>query len=160
MLSKLRNEVAGDGELEYSYLKDEIAQRYENDHRVVNIYLIFAGLAIAVSCLGLFGLSLFEIRLRYREIALRKVHGAHMDDIVKLVLKRYLVILGVSAFIAFPLAIWFIHQYMADYAFRTPLSWWIFVVALLVVASVSAIVLFWQVHKAANVNPAEVMKRE
>jgi ABC-type antimicrobial peptide transport system permease subunit len=49
---------------------------------------------------------------------------------------------------------------MADYAFRTPLSWWIFVVALLVVASVSAIVLFWQVHKAANVNPAEVMKRE
>jgi ABC-type antimicrobial peptide transport system permease subunit len=160
MLSKLRNEVAGDGELEYSYLKDEIAKRYENDHRVVNIYLIFAGLAIAVSCLGLFGLSLFEIRLRYREIALRKVHGAHMDDIVKLVLKRYLVILGVSAFIAFPLAIWFIHQYMADYAFRTLLSWWIFVVALLVIASVSAIVLFWQVHKAANVNPAEVMKRE
>ena len=160
LLSKLRNEVSGDGELEYSFVKDEIAKQYENDRRVVNIYLTFAGLAIVVSCLGLFGLSLFEIRLRYREIALRKVHGAQTKDIVKLVLKRYLIILGVSALIGFPLAVWIIHQYMADYAFRTPLSWWIFALALVIVAIISASVLFWQVRKAANINPAEVMKNE
>ena len=160
LLSKLRNEVSGDGELEYSFVKDEIAKQYENDRRVVNIYLTFAGLAIVVSCLGLFGLSLFEIRLRYREIALRKVHGAQTKDIVRLVLKRYLIILGVSALIGFPLAVWIIHQYMADYAFRTPLSWWIFALALVIVAIISASVLFWQVRKAANINPAEVMKSE
>ena len=160
LLSKLRNEVSGDGELEYSFVKDEIAKQYGNDRRVVNIYLTFAGLAIVVSCLGLFGLSLFEIRLRYREIALRKVHGAQTKDIVRLVLKRYLVILGVSALIGFPLAVWIIHQYMADYAFRTPLSWWIFALALVIVAIISAGVLFWQVRKAANINPAEVMKSE
>ena len=160
LLSKLRNEVSGDGELEYSFVKDEIAKQYENDRRVVNIYLTFAGLAIVVSCLGLFGLSLFEIRLRYREIALRKVHGAQTKDIVKLVLKRYLIILGVSALIGFPLAAWIIHQYMADYAFRTPLSWWIFALALVIVAIISASVLFWQVRKAANINPAMVMKSE
>ena len=160
LLSKLRNEVSGDGELEYSFVKDEIAKQYENDRRVVNIYLTFAGLAIIVSCLGLFGLSLFEIRLRYREIALRKVHGAQTKEIVKLVLKRYLIILGVSALIGFPLAVWIIHQYMADYAFRTPLSWWIFALALVIVAIISASVLFWQVRKAANINPAEVMKSE
>ena len=160
LLSKLRNEVSGDGELEYSFVKDEIAKQYENDRRVVNIYLTFAGMAIVVSCLGLFGLSLFEIRLRYREIALRKVHGAQTKDIVRLVLKRYLIILGVSALIGFPLAVWIIHQYMADYAFRTPLSWWIFALALVIVAIISAGVLFWQVRKAANINPAEVMKSE
>ena len=160
LLSKLRNEVSGDGELEYSFVKDEIAKQYENDRRVVNIYLTFAGLAIVVSCLGLFGLSLFEIRLRYREIALRKVHGAQTKDIVRLVLKRYLIILGVSALIGFPLAAWIIHQYMADYAFRTPLSWWIFALALVIVAIISASVLFWQVRKAANINPAEVVKSE
>jgi ABC-type antimicrobial peptide transport system permease subunit len=135
-------------------------QHDENDRRVVNIYLTFAGLAIIVSCLGLFGLSLFEIRLRYREIALRKVHGAQTKDIVRLVLKRYLIILGVSALIGFPLAVWIIHQYMADYAFRTPLSWWIFALALVIVAIISASVLFWQVRKAANINPAIVMKSE
>ena len=159
-MSNLRNEISGEGELQYSFLEDEIAKRYENDRRIVNIYLIFAGLAIAVSCLGLFGLSLFEIRLRYREIALRKVHGAKMSDIVRLVSKRYLWLLVASAFISIPLSIWFIHRYMEDYAYRTSLSIWIFLLAGAIVAAISAGVLFWQVHKAANVNPADVMKSE
>ena len=160
LLTNLRNEVAGEGEFEYSFLEDEIAKRYENDRRIVRIYLTFAALAIAVSCLGLFGLSLFEIRLRYREIALRKVHGAKVSDIVRLLLKRYLILLGVSALIAFPIAVFFIHKYMEGYAYRTPLSGWIFLLALLIVAFISSSVLFWQIRKAANINPATVMKSE
>ena len=160
LLTNLRNEVAGEGEFEYSFLEDEIAKRYENDRRIVRIYLTFAALAIAVSCLGLFGLSLFEIRLRYREIALRKVHGAKVTDIVRLLLKRYLILLGVSALIAFPIAIFFIQKHMEGYAYRTPLSGWIFLLALLIVAFISGSVLFWQIHKAANINPAIVMKSE
>lgn len=160
MLFKLRNEVAGEGELRYSFIEDEIVRLYENDRRVVTVYLLFSSLAIIVSCLGLLGLSMFEIRLRYREIALRKVHGAQTKDIVRLILRRYLFILGLSALVAFPLTIGFLHWYMKDYAYRTSLSWWIFVVALLIVSVVSFGTLFWQIHKAANINPAEVMKRE
>ena len=160
LLANLRNEVVGEGELEYSFLEDEIAKRYENDRRIVHIYLTFAALAIAVSCLGLFGLSLFEIRLRYREIALRKVHGAKVGDIVRLLLKRYLILLGVSALIAFPVTAFFIQKYMEGYAYRAPLSGWIFLLALLVVAVLSGSVLFWQIHRAANINPAVVMKSE
>ena len=160
LLTNLRNEVAGEGEFDYSFLEDEIAKRYENDRRIVRIYLTFAALAIAVSCLGLFGLSLFEIRLRYREIALRKVHGAKVSDIVRLLLKRYLILLGVSALIAFPIAIFFIQKYMEGYAYRTPLSGWIFLLALLIVAFISGSVLFWQIRKAASINPAIVMKSE
>ncbi len=160
LLANLRNEVSGEGEFEYTFLKDDIAKRYENDRRIVRIYLTFAALAIAVSCLGLFGLSLFEIRLRYREIALRKVHGAKVSDIVRLLLKRYLILLGVSALIAFPIAVFFIQKYMEGYAYRTPLSGWIFLLALLIVAFISGSVLFWQIRKAANINPAIVMKSE
>ena len=160
LLANLRNEVSGEGELQYSFLEDEIAKRYENDRRIVRIYLTFAALAIAVSCLGLFGLSLFEIRLRHREIALRKVHGAKVSDIVRLLLKRYLIMLGISALIAFPIAIFFIQKYMEDFAYRTPLAGWMFVLALLIVALISGGALFWQTHKAANINPAIVMKSE
>ena len=160
LLTNLRNEVVGEGELEYSFLEDEIAKRYENDRRIVRIYLTFAALAIAVSCLGLFGLSLFEIRLRYREIALRKVHGAKVGDIVRLLLKRYLILLGVSALIAFPVTAFFIQKYMEGYAYRTSLSGWIFLLALLIVALISGCVLFWQIRRAANINPATVMKSE
>jgi ABC-type antimicrobial peptide transport system permease subunit len=108
----------------------------------------------------LFGLSLFEIRLRHREIALRKVHGAKVSDIVRLLLKRYLIMLGISALIAFPIAVFFIQKYMEDFAYRTPLTGWMFVLALLVVALISGGALFWQTHKAANINPAIVMKSE
>ena len=160
LLTNLRNEVSGEGEFEYTFLEDDIAKRYENDRRIVRIYLTFAALAIAVSCLGLFGLSLFEIRLRYREIALRKVHGAKVSDIVRLLLKRYLILLGVSALIAFPIAVFFIQKYMEGYAYRTPLSGWIFLLALLIVAFISGSVLFWQIRKAASINPAIVMKSE
>lgn len=160
VLSQLRNEVSGEGELEYSFLEDEIAKRYENDRRIVRIYLIFAGLAIAVAALGLFGLSLFEIRLRYREIALRKVHGAGTADIVRLLLKRYMVLLGVSALIAFPISVLFIRKYMEDFAYRTPLSAWIFIAALVIIATISASVLYWQIRKAANIDPAKIMKTE
>ena len=160
LLTNLRNEVAGEGEFEYSFLEDEIAKRYENDRRIVRIYLTFAALAIAVSCLGLFGLSLFEIRLRYREIALRKVYGAKVSDIVRLLLKRYLIMLGISALIAFPTAVFFIQKYMEDFAYRTPLAGWIFLLALLIVVLISGGVLFWQIRKAANINPAIVMKSE
>ena len=160
LLSNLRNEISGEGELQYSFLEDEIAKRYENDRRIVRIYLTFAALAIAVSCLGLFGLSLFEIRLRYREIALRKVYGAKVSDIVRLLLKRYLIMLGISALIAFPTAVFFIQKYMEDFAYRTPLAGWIFLLALLIVAFISGSVLFWQIRKAASINPAIVMKTE
>ena len=160
VLSELRNEIAGEGMLDYSMLEDERAKRYENERRVVNIYLLFAALAIMVSCLGLFGLSLYEVRLRYREIALRKVHGAKVSDIINLLFKRYAWMLGISGVIAIPLSIFFIQKYMEEAVYRTPLSWWIFVLALLVVAIVSVGVLFWQIHKAATINPAIVMKSE
>ena len=160
LLFNLRNEISGEGELQYSFLEDEIAKRYENDRRIVRIYLTFAALAIAVSCLGLFGLSLFEIRLRYREIALRKVYGAKVSDIVRLLLKRYLIMLGISALIAFPTAVFFIQKYMEDFAYRTPLAGWIFLLALLIVVLISGGVLFWQIRKAASINPAIVMKTE
>lgn len=160
LLSNLRNEVSGEGVLTYSFLEDELAERYENDRRIVNIYSIFATLAIIVSCLGLFGLSLFEIRLRYREIALRKVHGAKVSDVVGLLFKRYLMLLTFSALIAIPLSAFFIQKYMEEYAYRTSLSWWIFVLALGGVAAISVGVLFWQINKASNINPAEIMKSE
>ena len=160
LLTSLRNEMAGEGELEYNFLEDDIAAAYANDRRVVNIYLVFATLAIGVSCLGLFGLSLFEIRLRYREIALRKVHGAHTRDIVRLLFRRYVWLLAASVVVALPIVLLFIHEYMKGYAHRTPLSPWIFLAAIGIIALFSFSVLYLHIRKAASINPAEVMKRE
>lgn len=93
-LKELHNEVMGEGEFNYSFVEDEVEKLYDDDKRTTHIYVTFAGLAICVSCLGLFGLSLYDIRQRYREIALRKVNGATGKQIALLLVRKYLYILG------------------------------------------------------------------
>ncbi len=159
-LTQLHTQLLGDGELDYSFVEDEVAAMYENDRRTARIYVSFALLAIVVSCLGLLGLSLFDIRQRYREIALRKVNGATLKDIIPLIIRRYMYTLGSAVVVAAPLSYFFIEKYMEGFANRTPLSGWIYLSAVALVLLVTLGTLLWQVNKAAAINPARIMKTE
>ena len=159
-LKKTMKEVYGAEEFTYSFLEDDVKALYKEDQKIASIYNIFAFIAIAVSCLGLFGISLFDIRQRYREIAIRKAHGAGMKDLYQLLFKKYLLVLGASFVVAVPLAYYLIHQYTADFVVKAPIGIGIFVIALLLVALISMGTLWWQIRKAANIDPATVMKSE
>ena len=141
-------------------MEDDVKALYKEDQKIANIYNIFALIAIAVSCLGLFGISLFDIRQRYREIAIRKAHGAGMKDLYQLLFKKYLAILGASFVVAVPIAYYLIHQNTADFVVKAPIGMGIFVLALILVAVISLGTLYWQIRKAANIDPATVMKTE
>ena len=117
-------------------------------------------IAIVIACLGLFGLSLYDIRQRYREIALRKVHGAQVADICRLLLRKYLFLLGAAFVTGAAVAYVAIHRYMENFPHHAPLSLWIFLVAGLTVAVIALLTVLWQIRRASQVNPAEVMKRE
>ena len=159
-LRNLQMEIYGNHIFEYTLLEDEIKAVYKNDKLVATIYTVFALIAIAISCLGLFGISLFDIRQRYREIAIRKVNGAGMKDLYKLLFRKYVVVLGIAFVIAVPIACYIIHVYTQDFVVKAPLGIGIFLIALLLVSVISLGTLYWQIHKAANINPSEVMKRE
>ena len=159
-LKEIVQEIYNTDDFEYSWLKDDVLAFYEEDRQVTVIYSVFALIAIVVSCLGLFGISLFDIRQRYREIAIRKAHGAGMKDLYQLLFKKYLAVLGASFVVAVPLAYYLIHQYTLDFAVKAPVGIGIFVLALLLVAGISMGTLWWQIRKAANIDPAIVMKRE
>jgi len=159
-LKEVEKEIYNNEDFQYTWLKDKVLELYENDRQVTIIYSVFALIAIAVSCLGLFGISLFDIRQRYREIAIRKAHGAGMKDLYQLLFKKYFLVLGASFVVATPLAYYLIHQYTADFVVKAPIGVGIFVIALLLVALISMGTLWWQIRKAANIDPATVMKRE
>ena len=141
-------------------MEDDVKALYKEDQKIANIYNIFALIAIAVSCLGLFGISLFDIRQRYGEIAIRKAHGAGMKDLYQLLFKKYLAVLGASFVVAVPIAYYLIHQYTADFVVKAPIGMGLFVLALMLVAVISMGTLYWQIRKAANIDPATVMKTE
>ena len=159
-LGNMVKEMTGSSDFVYSWLQDEVDALYDDDRRLTIIYNIFALVGILVCCLGLFGISLFDIRRRYREIAIRKAHGAGMKDLYQLLFKKYLAILGASFVVAVPIAYWLIHQYTADFVMKAPIGMGIFVLALLLVAVISMGTLYWQIRKAANIDPATVMKTE
>ena len=163
VLSYLRNvtkELYGTEEFEYKWMSDQVKAIYDEDRQVATIYSVFALIAIAVSCLGLFGISLFDIRQRYREIGIRKVNGASMKDLYKLLFRKYVTVLVIAFVIAIPLAYYAVYTYTADFVVKAPLGIDVFVIALLIVALISLGTLFWQVRKAASINPSEVMKSE
>ena len=159
-LKKAVMDVYETDEISYSWMKDQVKAIYDEDRRVATIYTIFALIAIGVSCLGLFGISLFDIRQRYREIGIRKVNGAGMKDLYKLLFRKYVTVLVIAFVIAIPLAYYAVHTYTADFVVKASLGIDVFVIALLIVALISLGTLFWQVRKAASINPSEVMKSE
>ena len=158
-LRNLHEETVG-GEFAYSFVEDEIREMYKEDEKIATIYSIFTFIAIFISALGLFSMSLFDIQQRRKEIAIRKINGATFSDVIRLLLKKYFWTITISFVIATPVALYAIHRYLEDFANKAPVSWWLFAVALVITACISLLTLIWQTSKAANQNPAEVVKKE
>ena len=159
-LKQVYAEAIGSGEFEYSLVTDEIAKLHAEDRKVMLVIITFALIAVGISCLGLFGLSLYDIRQRYREIGLRKVHGAQVGDIYRLLIKKYVYVLLLAYLVGSTVAYLSIERYMETFVHRAPLSLWIFLVAGALVALVALLTLYEQVRRASRINPADVIKRE
>ena len=159
-LKGIMQEFYGTETVEYTLLEDEVKALYKEDQKIATIYSVFAVIAIAVSCLGLFGISLFDIRQRYREIAIRKVNGAGLKDLYRLLFRKYLLVLGASFVVAAPLAYYLINRYTADFVMKAPVGFGIFALALILITVITVGTLWWQIRKAANIDPAVVMKTE
>jgi len=158
-LRSLHSETVG-GEFSYSFVDDEIKKMYVEDKKIATIYSIFTFIAIFISALGLFGMSLFDVQRRRKEIAIRKVNGASVYDIIRLLLKKYFWVLAISFAIATPVAVLAINRYLENFANKASVSWWLFAAAVIITAGISLLTLIYQTVKAANQNPADVVKSE
>lgn len=159
-LEKVEKDVYGSGDFSYTMLEDDVAKLYANDRRIANIYTVFAIVAIVVSCLGLFGISLFDMRQHYKEIAIRKINGAGFKEINLMFLRKYLTLLIISFIVSIPLSLMLIFSYTDNFVVKAPVGIDIFLFAFVIVTVISLGTLYWQVHKAASINPAETIKTE
>ena len=108
----------------------------------------------------MFGLSLYDIRQRYREIALRKVNGATGKQVALLLVRKYLYILGAAFAVAIPLVYYIIYSYTKDFAVKAPIGTDLFIIGFILTLVISLGTLLWQVRKAVRINPALIMKNE
>ena len=158
-LRQMNKEVWGTEDLEYNWLSDQKDELYREDRRTARIFFTFSFLAIAVTCLGVLGLMMFDVRRRYREIALRKVNGATFRDIALLLSRRYLIILAAAAAVSIPVSLVGLHQLITRYyTIHATIAWWIPLVSIAIVLLLCALTLWQQVWKATRIKPYEVLK--
>lgn len=159
-LRKVEKEVYNSEDFSCKWADDIVAEMYKEDKKTAQIYTVFSYIAIVISCLGLLGISLFDIRRRYREIAIRKVNGAKPKDLYILLGKNYMLNLVLAFFVAAPVSWIVIYYYTASFLEKAPVTFGLFVIPLLIVLILSMLTLYYQINKAAHINPAEVIKSE
>ena len=156
----LWDELMGGGTMEYGWVEDDIRDLYAQDRLQMRIFLLFAAVAILISVLGLLGISLYDLRCRYREIALRKVHGASPHDLFVLLSRQYACIWLAAFLTASGLSYAALSRYIEDFAHHAPLSADIFLWAGVATALLTLAVLGLQIRRAIRTNPADVLKNE
>jgi putative ABC transport system permease protein len=144
-----------------SYFADEeFARKFDNEKRIGQLSTFFAGLAIFISCLGLFGLTSFVAEQRIKEIGIRKVLGATIPNIWTLLSKDFVLLVVVACFIAIPLSFYYMSGWLQKYDYRASLSWWIFVLAAAGALVITLITVSFQAIKAALANPVKSLRTE
>lgn len=145
---------------EYTFLDDQFNQLFSSEMLIGKLSRIFALLAIIISCLGLFGLSAYTAERRTKEIGIRKVLGASIASITGLLSREFVLLVGLSSLIAFPIAWWRMNIFLQDYAYRITISWWVFLAAGISAMLVALFTISFQAIKAALSNPVTSLRAE
>lgn len=147
-------------EYKYTFLKENFDEIYREDIRTGTIFNIFAGIAILISCLGLFGLVTYTAETKVKEIGIRKTLGASVSSIILLISKDFILLIGCSFFISFPLAWWIMNRWLDGYAYRTNIPLWLFLLAALLALVIAAVTIWFKALKAAKANPIKAIATE
>ena len=142
------------------FLDDHYNQQYQADQQFGKVFGIFSALAIFIACLGLFGLSSLTALQRTKEIGVRKVLGASVPGILRLVTKDYIVLLTIAIGISVPLSWWIMNGWLSDFASRIELAWWIFALPGILVVFIALMTVSIHTLKAARTNPTRSLRYE
>jgi len=145
---------------DYDFLDEIFNRQYQNERMFGKAFGIFAGLAIFIACLGLFGLAMFTTIQRTREIGVRKVLGASVSNILFLISKDFMKLVLIAAVLAFPIAWWVMHTWLKDFAYRVNIGGWIFILAGTSAILISLFTISYQAVKAAVTNPVNSLRTE
>ncbi|MEM9834748.1 MAG: ABC transporter permease [Bacteroidota bacterium] len=145
---------------EYAFLDDQLASSYRLEQMILKGFTVFAILAILIACLGLIGLTTFSMTRRTKEIGIRKVLGATVQQVFALLSQQYLKLIVIAAVIAVPVANYFLAEWLAGFAYRITIAWWFFVLPTAIVVLIALAAISTQTLRAATRNPVDSLRDE
>src|SRR5258708_26152205 len=157
-IERLWNNTYPDFIYEYQFLDDKIAALYKQESRVSQLFKIFSGIAIFISCLGLYGFVSFMAVQRTKEVGIRKVLGASVSNIIYLFSREFTLLIGVAFLIATPISYYFMHRWLQNFAYRIDIGVGIFFSTILISESIAWLTVGYQAIKASVANPVNSLK--
>lgn len=145
---------------DYEFLDDRLASHYESESQLLSFFRLFAGIAILISCLGLWGLATHAAVQRTKEIGIRKVLGASITNLVSMMSKDFLKLVGISIMLSIPLAWYLTDQWLQSFAYRIDMQWWVFALASVLVLLLAFLTVSMESVKSAMANPLDCMREE
>lgn len=145
---------------EYSFLEDTINSQYSSENKMGMVFGLFAGIAIVISCMGLFGLASLNFAQRKKEVGIRKVLGAPMGRLLVNLVKDYSRLILASTVLAIPIAWWIMNNWLNNFVFKVHISLWIFILTGMGTLLIAWITIGYLTVRTASVNPVETLKEE
>jgi putative ABC transport system permease protein len=145
---------------DYFFLDEVYDQQYKADRLYGKVFTLFSFLAILIACFGLLGLSAYNILQRTKEIGIRKVMGASVQNVLYILSKDFILLVGISFLIAIPVTWWVMHNWLQDFAYRINMPWWVFGIAGVIAALIAFVTISIQAIKAAIANPVKSLRTE
>ena len=145
---------------EYELLDQRLQNMYEKDERLMNAFSTFSLLAIFIASLGLFGLITSMAETKVKEIGIRKVIGARISEILTMLNKDFIILVGIAFIIAFPISWYTLNKWLQNFAYKTELSWWIFGLSGTIALGIALLTISWQSLRASSRNPVEALRYE
>ncbi|QGY44668.1 FtsX-like permease family protein [Maribellus comscasis] len=163
VISSIKKEwqsINPDEPFSYEFLDNTYRQMYSTETRIALLFKIFTSIAMVLSCLGLFGVSLFVVQRRTKEIGIRKVNGAKIFGVMALLNKDFIKWIAIAFGFATPIAYYAMNKWLENFAYKTTLSWWIFAMAGVLALGIALLTVSWQSWRAATRNPVESLRYE
>ena len=145
--------------VDVKFFDNELELVYQREDKLSTLITLFSFLSIVISIIGVFGLVLFETQYRRREIGIRRVHGASVGGILQMFNRKYLYIVAICSAVAIPVSYYIISRWMEQYVYRTPMSWWVYALAVGVILTITVVTVTLRSFKAATENPTESIMR-
>jgi len=159
-IEKTWNEIYPDADFKVNFMDDIVERFYEQERRTSTLLSWATGLAILISCLGLLGLVVYTTERRTKEIGIRKVLGASLAQLNLLLCKEFLILVGIAFVIATPIAWYGTNHWLEEFAYKTRMSWWVFLLSGLAMGIISLIIMSIRTVAKANANPVKSLRTE
>jgi putative ABC transport system permease protein len=153
-------DFTGKDNVQLSYLTDNFDKIYKSERKLATLISFFAGLAILIASMGLLGLTIFTLKKRTKEIAIRKVNGANIRHILAMISLEYIRLIIYALLVTVPVSYFLMDKWLQEFAYKTTISWWIYAFAGFIALAITLITISFKAIKAANKNPVESLRYE